>query len=123
MLGPVRAWRREESLPTGSSQQRALLAELLPREGRKATAAEPIDALGAEEPPSQALDPHRRLELRRFRGLWERGAMSPSERAGGAKARLAHARALRSGSPVVQRAPLRGAPKAERRGSGSATAP
>ncbi|MGW3728456.1 BTAD domain-containing putative transcriptional regulator [Streptomyces sp. NPDC000851] len=55
VLGPVRAWRGEESLSTGSPQQRALLAALLLREGRTATAAELIDALWGEEPPSQAL--------------------------------------------------------------------
>ncbi|MFF3845750.1 BTAD domain-containing putative transcriptional regulator [Streptomyces sp. NPDC002328] len=55
VLGPVRAWRGEESLTTGSPQQRALLAALLLREGRTATAAELIDALWGEEPPSQAL--------------------------------------------------------------------
>ncbi|NHI09015.1 SARP family transcriptional regulator [Streptomyces sp. KO7888] len=55
VLGPVRAWRGEETLATGSPQQRALLAALLLREGRTATAAELIDALWGEEPPSQAL--------------------------------------------------------------------
>ncbi|MGX4691490.1 BTAD domain-containing putative transcriptional regulator [Streptomyces sp. JNUCC 63] len=55
VLGPVRAWRGEESLATGSPQQRALLAALLLREGRTATAAELIDALWGEEPPSRAL--------------------------------------------------------------------
>ncbi|MFH9944865.1 helix-turn-helix domain-containing protein, partial [Streptomyces murinus] len=34
LLGPVRAWRGEEVLATGSPQQRALLAALLLREGR-----------------------------------------------------------------------------------------
>ncbi|MEV5435118.1 BTAD domain-containing putative transcriptional regulator [Streptomyces sp. NPDC052682] len=55
VLGPVRAWCGDEPLPTGSPQQRALLAALLLREGRTATAAELIDALWGEEPPSQAL--------------------------------------------------------------------
>ncbi|WP_282704156.1 BTAD domain-containing putative transcriptional regulator [Streptomyces sp. CC219B] len=55
VLGPVRAWRDDELLNTGSPQQRALLAALLLREGRTATAAELIDALWGEEPPSQAL--------------------------------------------------------------------
>ncbi|MCW8375485.1 AfsR/SARP family transcriptional regulator [Streptomyces justiciae] len=55
VLGPVRAWRGEEPLAMGSPQQRALLAALLLREGRTATAAELIDALWGEEPPSQAL--------------------------------------------------------------------
>ncbi|MFD5075646.1 BTAD domain-containing putative transcriptional regulator [Streptomyces sp. NPDC058371] len=55
VLGPVRAWRGPESLPMGSPQQRALLAALLLREGRTATAAELIDALWGEESPSQAL--------------------------------------------------------------------
>ncbi|MEU8028715.1 BTAD domain-containing putative transcriptional regulator [Streptomyces sp. NPDC049099] len=55
VLGPVRAWRGEEQLSTGSPQQRALLAALLLREGRTATAPELIDAVWGTEPPSQAL--------------------------------------------------------------------
>ncbi|MGW1055308.1 BTAD domain-containing putative transcriptional regulator [Streptomyces sp. NPDC002521] len=55
VLGPVRARRGEEQLNTGSPQQRALLAALLLREGRTATAGELIDALWGEDPPSQAL--------------------------------------------------------------------
>ncbi|WP_267244101.1 AfsR/SARP family transcriptional regulator [Streptomyces sp. PR69] len=55
VLGPVRAWRGGEALPTGSPQQRALLAALLLRDGRTATAGELIDALWGDAPPSQAL--------------------------------------------------------------------
>ncbi|MEU1017708.1 BTAD domain-containing putative transcriptional regulator [Streptomyces sp. NPDC005898] len=55
VLGPVRAWHGTEQLPTGSPQQRALLAALLLRDGRTATASELIDALWGEESPSQAL--------------------------------------------------------------------
>ncbi|WP_406304413.1 tetratricopeptide repeat protein [Streptomyces sp. NBC_00885] len=55
VLGPVRAWRGGESLPSGSPQQRALLAALLLRDGRTATASELIDAIWGEAPPSQAL--------------------------------------------------------------------
>ncbi|MFF7182855.1 BTAD domain-containing putative transcriptional regulator [Streptomyces sp. NPDC008121] len=55
VLGPVRAWRAGEALPSGSPQQRALLAALLLRDGRTATAAELIDAIWGDEPPSQAL--------------------------------------------------------------------
>ncbi|MEV7190979.1 BTAD domain-containing putative transcriptional regulator [Streptomyces sp. NPDC093510] len=55
VLGPVRAWHGSEQLNTGSPQQRALLAALLLRDGRTATASELIDALWGEEPPSQAL--------------------------------------------------------------------
>ncbi|MFI1397599.1 AfsR/SARP family transcriptional regulator [Streptomyces sp. NPDC020681] len=55
VLGPVRAWRGGEALPSGSPQQRALLAALLMRDGRTATASELIDAIWGEDPPSQAL--------------------------------------------------------------------
>ncbi|WP_156727125.1 AfsR/SARP family transcriptional regulator [Streptomyces apocyni] len=55
VLGPVRAWHGGEPLATGSPQQRALLAALLLRAGRTATAAELIDAIWGDEPPSQAL--------------------------------------------------------------------
>ncbi|UQX02389.1 BTAD domain-containing putative transcriptional regulator [Streptomyces sp. RerS4] len=55
VLGPVRAWRGGEALPSGSPQQRALLAVLLLRDGRTATAPELIDAIWGEDPPQQAL--------------------------------------------------------------------
>ncbi|MFG2194490.1 BTAD domain-containing putative transcriptional regulator [Streptomyces sp. NPDC048639] len=55
VLGPVRAWRGEQQLPTGSPQQRALLAALLLRRGRTATAPELVDALWGEDPPEAAV--------------------------------------------------------------------
>jgi DNA-binding SARP family transcriptional activator len=55
VLGPVRAWHGEDPLATGSPQQRALLAALLLREGRTATASELIDALWGDDPPPRAL--------------------------------------------------------------------
>ncbi|MGP3984281.1 BTAD domain-containing putative transcriptional regulator [Streptomyces sp. KR80] len=55
VLGPVRAWRGEQQLATGSPQQRALLAALLLRGGRTATASELVDALWGEEPPDAAV--------------------------------------------------------------------
>ncbi|MFD5000617.1 AfsR/SARP family transcriptional regulator [Streptomyces buecherae] len=55
VLGPVRAWRGEEQLNTGSPQQRALLAALLLRDGRTATAQELVDGLWGEEPPEAAI--------------------------------------------------------------------
>ncbi|WP_435608229.1 BTAD domain-containing putative transcriptional regulator [Streptomyces sp. C10-9-1] len=55
VLGPVRVRRGGETLPPGSPQQRALLAALLLRGGRTATAPELIDAIWGPEPPPQAL--------------------------------------------------------------------
>ncbi|MGO4423160.1 BTAD domain-containing putative transcriptional regulator, partial [Streptomyces sp. MCAF7] len=55
VLGPVRAWRDEEPLSTGSPQQKALLAALLLRGGRTATAPELVDAVWGEDPPEAAV--------------------------------------------------------------------
>ncbi|WP_411106717.1 BTAD domain-containing putative transcriptional regulator [Streptomyces sp. cmx-4-9] len=55
VLGPIRAWRGADALPSGTPQQRALLAVLLLRDGRTATAPELIDAIWGEDPPQQAL--------------------------------------------------------------------
>ncbi|MEU9081549.1 BTAD domain-containing putative transcriptional regulator [Streptomyces sp. NPDC048357] len=55
VLGPLRAWRGSTPLSLGSPQQRALLAVLLLRAGRIATAPELLDAVWGEVPPQQAL--------------------------------------------------------------------
>ncbi|MEU6537987.1 BTAD domain-containing putative transcriptional regulator [Streptomyces sp. NPDC047000] len=55
VLGPVRGRRGGEPLSMGSPQQRALLAALLLREGRTATAPELVDALWGQEPPARAV--------------------------------------------------------------------
>jgi DNA-binding SARP family transcriptional activator len=56
VLGPVSIRRDDgEVLPSGSPQQRALLAALLLRNGRTATALELIDAIWGEDAPTQAL--------------------------------------------------------------------
>ncbi|MHA4820344.1 AfsR/SARP family transcriptional regulator, partial [Streptomyces aculeolatus] len=55
VLGPVRAWRGEESLPVGTPQQRAMLAALLLRGGRTATAQELVDGIWGEDPPPRAV--------------------------------------------------------------------
>ncbi|MEU5823374.1 BTAD domain-containing putative transcriptional regulator [Streptomyces sp. NPDC047803] len=55
VLGPVRVGRGGEPLPSGSPQQRALLSALLLRGGHTVTAAELIDGIWGDEPPSQAL--------------------------------------------------------------------
>lgn len=57
VLGPVRAWLGDDPLPAGSPQQRALLAALLLRDGRTATASELIDALWGDEPPPRRWPP------------------------------------------------------------------
>lgn len=51
VLGPVRGWRGGAELELGSPQQRAVLAFLLLREGRPATAEEIIESLWGEDTP------------------------------------------------------------------------
>jgi LuxR family transcriptional regulator, maltose regulon positive regulatory protein len=51
LLGPVRGWLDGAELELGSPDQRAVLAFLLLREGRPATAGEIIDAVWGEDAP------------------------------------------------------------------------
>ncbi|MGV9244408.1 BTAD domain-containing putative transcriptional regulator [Streptomyces sp. NPDC003710] len=91
VLGPVRAWRGEEPLATGSPQQRALLAALLLREGRTATASELIDALWGDDPPPRALAAVRTYASRLRKVLSSGVLVSES---GGYALRLPDARSL-----------------------------
>ncbi|MFE9097198.1 BTAD domain-containing putative transcriptional regulator [Streptomyces sp. NPDC007264] len=91
LLGPVRAWRGEELLATGSPQQRALLSALLLREGRTATASELIDALWGDEPPPRALAAVRTYASR-LRKILSPGVLVSES--GGYALRLHDARAL-----------------------------
>ncbi|WP_055490423.1 BTAD domain-containing putative transcriptional regulator [Streptomyces sp. TP-A0356] len=91
VLGPVRAWRGEELLATGSPQQRALLAALLLREGRTATASELIDALWGDDPPPRALAAVRTYASRLRKVLSPGVLVSES---GGYAVRLRDARSL-----------------------------
>ncbi|MCX5198545.1 tetratricopeptide repeat protein [Streptomyces sp. NBC_00249] len=91
VLGPVRAWRGGEALPSGSPQQRALLAVLLLRDGRTATAPELIDAIWGEDPPQQALATIRTYASR-LRKVLDPGLLVTD--AGGYAIRLRHQEAL-----------------------------
>jgi DNA-binding SARP family transcriptional activator len=55
VLGPVQVRDGATLLPGGSPQQRALLVALLLRDGHTATAAELMDALWDDSPPSRAV--------------------------------------------------------------------
>ncbi|MGW1773218.1 AfsR/SARP family transcriptional regulator [Streptomyces sp. NPDC002104] len=91
VLGPIRAWRGGEALSSGTPQQRALLAVLLLREGRTATAPELIDAIWGEDPPQQALATIRTYASR-LRKVLEPGLLVSES--GGYAIRLPHPEAL-----------------------------
>ncbi|OKI62904.1 AfsR/SARP family transcriptional regulator [Streptomyces sp. MJM1172] len=91
VLGPIRAWRGREALPSGSPQQRALLAVLLLRGGRTATAPELIDAIWGEDPPQQALATIRTYASR-LRKVLDPGLLVSES--GGYAIRLRHMEAL-----------------------------
>ncbi|MFE5740477.1 AfsR/SARP family transcriptional regulator [Streptomyces celluloflavus] len=93
VLGPVRAWRGETPLATGSPQQRALLAALLLRGGRTATAPELVDALWGDAPPHAALAALRTYASRLRKALGDDAAALVSE-SGGYAVRSADGRPL-----------------------------
>lgn len=82
VLGPVRAWRGATPLAAGSPQQRALLAALLLRGGRTATAPELVDALWGDEPPHAALAALRTYASRLRKALGDDAATLVSESGG-----------------------------------------
>ncbi|WP_344660905.1 AfsR/SARP family transcriptional regulator [Catenulispora subtropica] len=69
VLGPVRGWGPDGELDLGSPQQRELLALLVLRPGRAATAEELIDALWGEDAPKGALSTIRTYASRLRRAL------------------------------------------------------
>ncbi|MFI9079472.1 BTAD domain-containing putative transcriptional regulator [Streptomyces sioyaensis] len=93
VLGPVRAWRGATPLAAGSPQQRALLAALLLRGGRTATAAELVDALWGDEPPHAALAALRTYASRLRKALGNDSEALVSE-SGGYAIRPVNGRAL-----------------------------
>ncbi|NGO73314.1 AfsR/SARP family transcriptional regulator, partial [Streptomyces boncukensis] len=82
VLGPVRACRGERALNLGSPQQKALLAALLLRNGRTATAEELIDAIWGEEPPEQAKAALRTYASRIRKALEKNSGLLVSESGG-----------------------------------------
>nr|WP_125263017.1 BTAD domain-containing putative transcriptional regulator [Streptomyces alboflavus] len=76
VLGPVRVWCGAQALPEGRPQERALLAALLLRAGRTATASELIDAIWGQTPPAQALPALRTYASRLRKALGRRTLVS-----------------------------------------------
>ncbi|WP_245702413.1 AfsR/SARP family transcriptional regulator, partial [Streptomyces aurantiacus] len=55
MLGPVKAWRGQDEIELGPSQQRAVLAVLLLAEGSQVLTSGLVDAVWGARPPASAL--------------------------------------------------------------------
>ncbi|GAA1912242.1 transcriptional regulator AfsR [Streptomyces sodiiphilus] len=75
VLGSVRVRCEDRWLPTGSPQQQALLAALLLRGGRTATAQELVDAVWGEDSPQQVLAALRTYASRLRKALGSRAGM------------------------------------------------
>ncbi|MFH9423951.1 BTAD domain-containing putative transcriptional regulator [Streptomyces sp. NPDC017529] len=82
VLGPVGLWRGGERLDAGSPQQRALLAVLLLRGGRVASAPELVDALWGEDPPATAVAALRTYAFRLRKALGPDAGILVSESRG-----------------------------------------
>ncbi|MFF2041317.1 BTAD domain-containing putative transcriptional regulator [Kitasatospora sp. NPDC058170] len=55
VLGPMQAWRGQQSLSLGSPQQQAVLTSLLLQQGRPVTTQDLVDGIWGERPPPQAI--------------------------------------------------------------------
>ncbi|MFB6438176.1 SAV_2336 N-terminal domain-related protein [Streptomyces sp. NPDC056411] len=82
VLGPVRARRGRTALALGSPHQRALLAALLLRRGRRATTSELVAGLWGDERPPRARATLRTYAARLRRALGADGGLLVSERGG-----------------------------------------
>ncbi|MFI6443289.1 AfsR/SARP family transcriptional regulator [Kitasatospora sp. NPDC050543] len=80
VLGPVQAWRGDQSLPLGSPQQQAVLTALLLHHGHPVTTQDLVDGLWGDRPPPQAVAALRTY-ISRLRGVIEphREARTPAE--------------------------------------------
>ncbi|MGP4113295.1 BTAD domain-containing putative transcriptional regulator [Streptomyces sp. 4N509B] len=87
VLGPVRVWLDGQPLAAGTPQQRAMLAALLLRRGRTATANDLVGALWGEEPPQKAVQTLRTYATRLRRAFGPRADALVTE-AGGYALRL-----------------------------------
>lgn len=89
VLGPLRAWSGETLQSPGPPRQCALLAALLLRDGRTATASELIDAVWGEDPPKAALASLRAYASRLRKALGPDVARSLLSGSGGYALRVA----------------------------------
>ncbi|MER8185103.1 BTAD domain-containing putative transcriptional regulator [Kitasatospora sp. NPDC094015] len=77
VLGPVRAWRADRELDTGTAQQRAVLAALALRGGQVASVPELVEGLWGWEPPASAVVALRN-HVSRLRAALETDPRSPA---------------------------------------------
>ncbi|MFJ1708945.1 BTAD domain-containing putative transcriptional regulator [Kitasatospora sp. NPDC088346] len=114
VLGPLRAWRADRELDTGTAQQRAVLAALALRGGQVASVPELVDGLWGWDPPASAVVALRN-HVSRLRSVLESDPRSPRALvsvAGGYALRLA------DGALDADRAELLAAEAARARAAG-----